>query len=248
MRRPQVLVGFVAVSLGMASANALMRSPGLYSVLPQPKVASAHTNRLPQSCYRMPCISLTFDDGPDASITPAVLDVLKKYRVKATFYVVGRRIAGNEHIVKRAFDEGHEIGNHSWDHPDLSTLSPEAVNSQLQQTQEAITSAGVPAPQTLRPPYGAVDPMVAAHNDLAIVRWNVDPEDWRNRDPAALTQHMVSQARPGAIMLLHDLYPETVAALGPTVQALKPHYQFVTASQLLNLSPGDQGQFFGKDR
>lgn len=198
-------------------------------------------------CTATPCIALTFDDGPNELATPPILDILAKEQVKATFFVIGLHVVGHEAILQREFREGHEIGNHTWSHPDLSTLPPEAVEDQLQLTQKAITAAGVPAPRVLRPPYGVIDQTVASHNHLTVVRWNIDPEDWKVQDPIKIQEHIMAHARPGAIILLHDMYPTTVAALEPTIQALKQRqFHFVTASQLLDLSPGDQGQYFGR--
>jgi peptidoglycan/xylan/chitin deacetylase (PgdA/CDA1 family) len=197
-------------------------------------------------CALKPCIALTFDDGPNPEVTPQILDILTRQEVKATFFIVGMRVPGQESLLRREHREGHEIGNHSWSHPDLSTLSPEDAERQIQATQQVIAAAGVPAPKILRPPYGAVNEMVAAHNNLSIVRWNVDPEDWKIQDPGLIDQALLSHVHPGSIILLHDIYPTTVAAVEPAIQALKPQYQFVTVSQLLDLTPGDQGQFFAR--
>jgi peptidoglycan/xylan/chitin deacetylase (PgdA/CDA1 family) len=171
---------------------------------------------------------------------------LAKHQVRATFFVLGVQVAGHEQILQRMHRDGHEIGNHSWNHKDFSTLTPEEVEAQVLMTQQAIASAGVPVPKVLRPPYGAVNDMVVAHNYLSIVRWNVDPQDWKLHDPARISEHLLAGARPGAIILMHDIYPWSAAALDLSIGELKKHYQLVTASQLLNLSPGDQGQYFSR--
>jgi peptidoglycan/xylan/chitin deacetylase (PgdA/CDA1 family) len=142
--------------------------------------------------------------------------------------------------------EGHEVGNHTWGHPDLTRLSPSEIHAQLEMTQAAVVAAGLPAPTLLRPPYGVVNDMVRSHVGLTIVRWNVDPGDWRSSDPSKIQADIVAQAKPGGVMLLHDRRPSTADAIGPAIQSLKPRYQFVTVSELFGLTPGDQGQFFGR--
>lgn len=243
---PQALVGFIVLCLGMGGWGLLAR-PAQQSLAARAsaphQVFPARPVSLPD-CRAKPCLALTFDDGPSAHITPQVLDILARQQVKATFFIIGVHVAGNESLLQRQYREGHEIGNHSWNHPDLSKLTPEESQAQLDNTQRIIAAAGVPAPKIMRPPYGVVNDMVAAHNRLTIVRWNVDPEDWKSQDPAKIQEQLLAAVRPGAIILMHDIYPATAAALEPIIQALKPSYQFVTASQLLQLSPGDQGQFF----
>jgi peptidoglycan-N-acetylglucosamine deacetylase len=248
MCRPQAVVGFVVICLCVSACSSMLRPHGGTSQShfgsarpPAPAFIAPHVD-----CAAKPCIALTFDDGPNPAVTPHILDILAQQQVKATFFVVGMRVAGNEHMLQREYREGHEIGNHSWSHPDLSKLTTEEAEQQIQATQQAIAMAGVPAPRILRPPYGAVDTAVLAHSNLSIVRWNVDPEDWKNQDPPKIFEQVMTHVRPGAVILLHDIYPSTVAVLEPLLIALKPHYQFLTASQLLNLSPGDQGQFFGR--
>lgn len=218
---------------------------------PQPPAAMAdespQVGRLPRpDCNAKPCLALTFDDGPHEIVTTQVLDILKRHNIKATFFVVGSRVAGREALLQREYREGHEIGNHSWSHPDLTKLSPVDAEKQITDTQRAIAAAGVPAPQLLRPPYGAIDNMVASRTKLTVVRWNIDPEDWNHKSPAKIQENVMAHAKPGAIILLHDIDLATVVALEPVIVALQSHYQFVTVSQMLDLSPGDQGQYFGR--
>jgi peptidoglycan/xylan/chitin deacetylase (PgdA/CDA1 family) len=145
--------------------------------------------------------------------------------------------------------EGHEIGNHSWSHADFTKLTPAEVDSQLRMTQAAIAKAGVPTPQVFRPPYGAVNDMVKGHARMTIVRWDIDPADWEVMDAAKIHESILGQAKPGGIVLMHDIYPTTADALDSSILDLKARgYQFVTVSQLMNLDPGDQGQYFGLPR
>lgn len=247
--RPQALVCFVAISLCIGALHGWLRPIPSASSLANPNshVYGATTPELaPPNCSTRPCIALTFDDGPDSTTTPQVLDILARQEVKATFFVVGSHIAGREALLQRQHREGHEIGNHTWNHPDLSKLSPADVDLQIRATQDAVIAAGVPMPHLLRPPYGAIDERVAGRIPLTIVRWNIDPEDWKDKNAVNITTRVLTQAKPGGIILLHDTSQATASALEPAIIALKPYYHFVTASQLLNLAPGDQGQYFGR--
>jgi peptidoglycan/xylan/chitin deacetylase (PgdA/CDA1 family) len=247
MSRPQLLLGFLLVCLltGGASHALAHTNRTQLSVLSGPQVRGAQTHPFPPiNCTAERCIALTFDDGPHAVVTPKVLDILKEEQVNATFYVVGSRVAGREHYLQRAYSEGHEIGNHSWNHPMFTKLSPAQIEWQLHKTQEAIMRAGVPAPHTFRPPYGAVNAAVLAHVDLPTVRWNIDPADWDVRDAAKVRQGIIGHAKPGGIVLLHDTHISTAHAMRGTIRELKRQgYQFVTASQMLQVTPGDRGDY-----
>jgi peptidoglycan/xylan/chitin deacetylase (PgdA/CDA1 family) len=254
MRYPQALICFAVLCLCVGALGGVVRMASAQQLagLQSPAFVadeSPQVERLPHpDCNAKPCLVLSFDDGPHEIVTTQVLDILKRYNIKATFFVVGSRVASREALLQREYREGHEIGNHSWSHPDLTKLSPVDAERQITDTQRAIAGAGVPAPQLLRPPYGAIDNMVASRTKLTVVRWNIDPEDWGHKDPAAVQQNILAHARPGAIILLHDIDLVTVAALDPAIVALQSQYQFVTVSQLLDLSPGDQGQYFGRGR
>jgi len=103
-----------------------------------------------------PYIAMTFDDGPSATLTPKLLDLLAAHHIKATFFVIGENVAEHPDIVARAAREGHEIGNHSWSHPNFAKMSDQGVRSQLQRTDDAIKSATGMRPMLLRPPYGSI--------------------------------------------------------------------------------------------
>src|SRR6184192_1743095 len=103
-----------------------------------------------------PYIAMTFDDGPSATLTPKLLDLLAAHHIKATFFVIGENVAEHSEIVARAAREGHEIGNHSWSHPNLAKMSQESVRSQLQRTDDAIKNATGERPTLMRPPYGSI--------------------------------------------------------------------------------------------
>lgn len=246
LKHPQLFVCFIALCLLCGAFGSTLRSAPVSDFVGTPQVAAAHTLPPAVDCNTLPCVSLTFDDGPSPHVTPSILDVLAREQVKATFFVVGHNIAGNEALLRRAYVDGHEIGNHSWSHPDLAALPPDQVEDQLRATQQAVAASGVPVPRLVRPPYGSINNVVAAHNHLAVVQWNVDPEDWKSQDPALITEMLLAQVRPGSIILLHDIYPATTAAVEAVLPVLKQKYRLVTASQLLNLTPRDQGQYFAR--
>ena len=200
----------------------------------------------PVDCSKAPCMALTFDDGPDPVYTPRILEILRRHKVRATFFVLGAHVPGNEELLRRIYSEGHEIGNHTWGHPDLTTLNPEQVEDQVAHTQFIIAAAGVPAPKMFRPPYGAVNDMVKAHVPLSIVRWNIDPEDWKAKEPAELAMQVFIHARPGGIVILHDTEARSADALETILQGLEGQYHLVTASDLLNIHAAQPGVFFGR--
>ncbi|MGT2950512.1 hypothetical protein BU202_03920 [Streptococcus cuniculi] len=185
-------------------------------------------------------IALTFDDGPSAVTTPQVLDILKKYNVKATFFVLGQNIAGNEEILKRIVAEGHEVASHTWDHANLVTLSGDQVKQEMDRTQEAIQKVTGQAPTMMRPPYGSVNQSVMSIMQLPVIYWSVDSKDWQSRNPVAILGEVKACTYPGSIILMHDIHQPTVDSLTSVLDYLVGQgYQPVTVSELLgkNLNP-----------
>jgi len=200
----------------------------------------------PVDCSLAPCLALTFDDGPNPATTPIILDALTKEQVKATFFVIGNKIAGNIEIVRRIYLSGNEIGNHSWSHPDFTKLTAQQIHEQIDQTQTAIASLGIPAPKLFRPPYEARNQKVEASITLPIILWDVDPKDWHETDPNKIAAIVEAEVKPGAIIVMHDAKPATAAAVGMILKDLKQHYALVTVSELLNLPLNAQGEFFSR--
>ena len=187
-------------------------------------------------CAVVACVALTFDDGPGPD-TPRLLDELAARGASATFFVVGRQIAREPGVVAREAAAGHAVGNHTWDHVDLTRLSPAAAATELDSTGQAIVAAGGPAPTLARPPYGSVSGLVRqtySDRGLVGVLWDVDTEDWKNRDAAITTQRALAGAHPGAIILMHDIWPSTVDAVPAIVDGLRARgLTLVTVPQLL---------------
>lgn len=201
------------------------------------------------NCETAKCLALTFDDGPDPVLTPQILDILKTHKVHATFFVMGRHVVGNEAILQRMHNEGHEIGNHSWDHPYFTRIPLDQVHDQINNTQNAIIKAGVPAPRLFRPPYGDMNEAVLAHIPLTVVRWNIDPEDWRPKQQAHLLEHMATFARGGGVVVMHDTEVTTLAQLDALLTQLESQqYTLTTVSNVLGLELSQQGLYFSRFR
>jgi peptidoglycan/xylan/chitin deacetylase (PgdA/CDA1 family) len=188
-----------------------------------------------------PYIAMTFDDGPSATLTPKLLDLLAAHHIKATFFVIGENVAEHPEIVARAAREGHEIGNHSWSHPNFGKMSDDSVRSQLRRTDDAIRSATGSRPTLMRPPYGSITPREKhwIHDEFGyrVILWDVDPLDWKRPGPAVVRNRILKETQPGSIVLSHDIHPATIEAMPSTLDALEAKgFKFVTVSELIRMA------------
>jgi peptidoglycan/xylan/chitin deacetylase (PgdA/CDA1 family) len=188
-----------------------------------------------------PFIALTFDDGPNATLTPKLLDLLAARHLKATFFVVGQNASDHPEILKRAVREGHEIANHSWSHPNLGKMSDDAVRRELQKTDDAITAAIGKRPTLLRPPYGSITAHQKKwiHDEFGyrIILWDVDPLDWKRPGPSVVTARILKETKAGSIVLSHDIHPPTIEAMPATFdQLMKKGFKSVTVTELLGMA------------
>jgi len=188
-----------------------------------------------------PYIAMTFDDGPSATLTPKLLDLLAAHHIKATFFVIGENVAEHPEIVARAAREGHEIANHSWSHPNFGKMSDEGVRHQLQQTDDAIKNATGKRPRLLRPPYGSITAREKRwiHDEFGydIILWDVDPYDWKRPGPAVVRSRILKETRPGSIVLSHDIHPGTIEAMPSTFDELEAKgFKFVTVPELIRMA------------
>ena len=186
-------------------------------------------------------IALTFDDGPNATLTPKLLDLLAARHLKATFFVVGQNAADHPDILKRAVREGHEIANHSWSHPNLGKMSDDAVRRELQKTDDAITAAIGKRPTLMRPPYGSITARQKKwiHEEFGyrIILWDVDPLDWKRPGPSVVTARILKETKAGSIVLSHDIHPPTLEAMPATFdQLMKKGFKSVTVTELLGMA------------
>ncbi|MDM7829763.1 polysaccharide deacetylase family protein [Cellulomonas sp. MW9] len=170
--------------------------------------------------------------------------------VHATFFLIGQNVARYAGQARAEVAAGDVIGNHSWSHPQLTLLSSRAIRREVDRTQKVIrTATGVP-PALMRPPYGAVNSRVLtqlARRDLPAILWNVDTEDWKNRSARVTSQRALAGARPGAIVLMHDIHPTTVQAVPGIVAALKARgFTLVTVPQQLDGQLTGGHAYFGR--
>lgn len=198
-------------------------------------------------CAQVKCVALTFDDGP-TPFTDRLLGILTANNAKATFFEIGNKVAANPAGAKRVVDAGMEIGNHTWQHPNMTTLAPANVPGQLSKANDAIAAATGVTPNLWRPPGGLTNAAVndqAAKLGLAGILWDVIPFDWINDKNTAATRHMLmTQIKPGSVVLLHDTYSSTVDLVDQFIPVLKANdYHLVTVSQLLG--PRPPGSVYG---
>lgn len=155
-----------------------------------------------------PPVYLTFDDGPDPTITPQILDLLKGYGAKATFFAQGSQVQAYPEVARRIVAEGHSLQNHAWNHPRLTDLAPgDIAYSQLIPTNDVITSVTGVTPRCLRTPYGATSPTVykaAANSGLEIVGWHLNPGDYNDPGSDVIASRVFANLTVGSIVLLHD--------------------------------------------
>lgn len=183
-----------------------------------------------------PVVALTFDDGPNASSTPILLDGLKERKVRATFFLIGENVEKdeNEKIVKRMYEEGHLIGNHTYTHCNLSKLETGEAKKELEQTDTVIEKITGKQPVFVRALYGELP--VDSEQDLnrIYIGWTVDPLDWMTEDTGAVVKTVVEEINPGDVILLHDCYPSSVQAAIRIVDLLQGKgYEFVTVDHLI---------------
>ena len=188
-----------------------------------------------------PYIAMTFDDGPSATLTPKLLDILAAHHMKVTFFVLGEMVAEHPEILARAAREGHEIASHSWSHPNFAKMSQEGVRSQLQRTDDEIKNVTGKRPTLFRPPYGSITEHQKRwiHDEFGydIILWDVDPLDWKRPGPAVVRNRILKETRAGSIVLSHDIHPGTIEAMPSTFDELEAKgFKFVTVSELLGMA------------
>ncbi|MHA0858004.1 polysaccharide deacetylase family protein [Paenibacillus sp. CMAA1364] len=191
-------------------------------------------------------IALTFDDVPDPRFTSDVLDILSKYHVKATFFIVGQRAKKHPELVRRIHREGHAIGNHSYNHPLFTKISMDSYKKQILHTEQIIDQLIHYKPKLIRPPYGEITEEQlkwAKKQGYKIVNWNVDSLDWKGLNKEEVMKNILTHVGPGSIILQHagggvgaDLNG-TVQALPEVIKELtRKGYSFVTVPELLQIN------------
>ncbi len=153
------------------------------------------------------CMAITFDDGPNPSVTPKVLELFERYNAKATFFLIGQRVRAFPALAREIVERGHAIGNHTETHPSLTFLSPGRITEELERCDDAIAGATGKSPKWMRPPFGyrspLLDGIVQRRGGAGVAMWNVAARDWRTDWPELVIQRL-RRARGGDIVLLHD--------------------------------------------
>lgn len=191
----------------------------------------------PVDCREAKCIALTFDAGP-AEDTPRLLDILKKEKVHATFFLLGKNhVKEHPETVRRIEAEGHEVANHTWSHEILTDKKPAEIRAELEKTQDAIEAITGKKPRLMRPPQGRTDDTVSGiSKDLGLsqILWSATAKDYSTNDSALIRKRILDQASKDGIILLHDIYKGTVPAVPGIIEELKKRgYTFVTVPELM---------------
>lgn len=188
------------------------------------------------SMAEKPKIAITFDDGPNAIYTPKLLDGLKERGVKATFFLIGQNIekGDNSEIVKRMYDEGHLIGNHTYHHVEITKVSNEEAYKEIMMTNEVIMNITGEEVQFMRPPFGLWQKELEKKIHVLPVMWSIDPLDWATENVDEVVNKVVTETEENDIILLHDCYDSSVKAALRIVDLLEAEgFQFVTVDELM---------------
>lgn len=187
-------------------------------------------------------VALTFDDGPDNYATPKILDILKKYQVSATFFVQGNQSKANPQVLRRIYEEGHTIGNHSYSHPQFTKLTNVGIEKQVIRAEMEIEKVIGKKPTLFRLPYGSANVRVTRQvkqKGYFLIQWNIDTNDWRGRSAKSICATVQKSIEPGSIILQHSNGKHiigTVEALPIMIENLKSQrYEFVTIDQMLDV-------------
>ena len=181
---------------------------------------------------KKPMVALTFDDGPGKR-TSELLDVLDENNAHATFFMLGTNIPRYEDTVKKMKEIGCELGNHSYDHANLSKLDADGVKEQIKSTNKALKDCAGTGATVMRPPYGAISQTVKENVDMPMILWNIDTLDWKTRDAEKTIENVMENVKDGDIILLHDIHTETIDAAIKLIPMLQEEgYQLVTVSEL----------------
>ncbi|APB31390.1 polysaccharide deacetylase family protein [Vagococcus teuberi] len=181
-------------------------------------------------------VALTFDDGPNNTSSLQILNTLKKYNIKATFFMLGTMVDNYPDVVKKIHEAGHDIGNHTYDHKDLTKLDEASIKQEIDSTNQKIEKLTGEKPTLLRPPYGAYnDRVTKVEPNMTIALWNIDTLDWKTHNPTAILGEVKKELQPHSIVLMHDIHQDSADSLENVIKFLKSQdYTFVLAKDLIN--------------
>ncbi|MGK0741416.1 polysaccharide deacetylase family protein [Leucobacter sp. Z1108] len=227
--------GQTVLQVDAATANgwASDQRRALLAAAGQPFVRLAAAGaRMPIDCALLPCVALTYDDGP-SGFTPELLDTLAAHHAAATFYMIGGAARGNPEVVARVADEGHEVGSHTMNHKTLTKIPLADARAQVHDAAALLRQLSGQPVATYRPPYGAINADAQAAIDMPSVLWSIDTNDWQRPGQSALYERAVLPAQPGHIILFHDTHADTVNAAGDIIIGLQNRgFELVTVTEL----------------
>jgi peptidoglycan/xylan/chitin deacetylase (PgdA/CDA1 family) len=239
LKRPDSLAWrYARTVLGVAAAVGVLVIGGLTG-----HVRPAGADNV--DCAVVKCVALTFDDGP-SPYTDRLLHILRDNNARSTFFLIGNKVAANPAGAKRIADAGMEIGSHTWEHPNMTTIPPEDIAAQFSKAGDAIEAATGRRPTLVRTAGGLTNDAVlaeAGRQGLADINWDVIPFDWANDSNTAATRALLmSQIKPNSVVLMHDVYSSTVDLVEQFIPVLKANgYHLVTVSEMLGpRAPGSQ--------
>lgn len=183
-----------------------------------------------------PKVALTFDDGPSREYTPKLLDGLKERNILASFFLMGKNIEGNEELVQRIQEEGHLIGNHTYNHVCLNQISDRQAKEEIEKTSNKIYEITGEYPVFIRPPFGEWKKDLELFVPMFPVFWDVDTLDWKSKNVSQVLRIVDRQVHEDSIILMHDGYETSVEAAFEIIDRLSAEgYEFVTVDRLLIL-------------
>lgn len=205
------------------------------SPVPEPTIVPSETPEPKEKKYA----ALTFDDGP-SSFTGRLLDCLEANNARATFFMVGQEVEYFPDEVKRMEEIGCELGNHTYSHTDLTTLSPQDMSAEIAATDELLLNLSGHGATVVRPPYGSVNDSVKSTIGTPMILWSIDTEDWETQDPQQIVDTVLSQIEDGSIILMHDIFRTSVDAAEILIPQLKKEgYELVTVHELAGIRSTD---------
>lgn len=180
-----------------------------------------------------PMIALTFDDGPYAPVGNQIMDCLAQYNGKATFFIVGNRVASYRQELQRMVSEGHEIGNHTYEHKYLTKLNSDQIKYQINKCNDAVFDACGVRPELVRLPGGLKNNTVIENINVPIIMWSIDTMDWKTKNAVKTEESVIGKVKDGDIILMHEIYKQSgLAATSIIPKLTEQGYQLVTVSEL----------------
>jgi chitin deacetylase len=230
MKRYIIVSGFFLLLLGVG---------GLLFQISKSRTFQFFGEIYPRIETQQKVVALTFDDGPTRIHTDEILGILREENVKATFYLVGSEIEENRGEIEKIIAEGHEIGNHTYNHKRMVFVTPDVIKNEIETTDELIKKAGYIAEITFRPPYGKklfALPFYLSENNRKTITWDVEPETFVEKSEDII-KYTLENTKNGSIILLHvayDIRAESMNSVSPIIKSLREkEFEFKTVSELL---------------